>query len=347
MTSGETQMPIPIIHQTDLFRPHNDPDDHWDLACVYALARAGDVDLKSIIIDYPPPHHRGDPDVLAVAQMNYLTGLHVPLGIGSASATMGSDDNRERSLREDASGAGMILNTLKNSPAPVMITIAGSCRDVASAASRAPQLFREKCGGIYLNAGTGSRHVEAVAELEYNVRLDPLAFSAIFAIPCPIYWIPCFEVITSQLQVSEFGSWYDFLQADILMQLSDGVQKYFAYALGKTQDSNWLEYIHKERDQELLARQGQIRRNVWCTGGFFHAAGKSITSEGKILPRDQAGDEPVFAFDPITVQCDADGITKWSPAAEPTTQFIFRVSDVENYGKAMTAAMKALLRTLP
>ncbi len=32
--------PIPLIHETDLFRPHIDPDDHFDLACVYALAHA-------------------------------------------------------------------------------------------------------------------------------------------------------------------------------------------------------------------------------------------------------------------------------------------------------------------
>lgn len=31
-------MATPLIHQTDLFRLHNDPDDHFDLACVYTLA---------------------------------------------------------------------------------------------------------------------------------------------------------------------------------------------------------------------------------------------------------------------------------------------------------------------
>jgi hypothetical protein len=45
---------VPVLHVTDLFRPHNDPDDHWDLACVYALAHQGDIDLKGILIDYPP-----------------------------------------------------------------------------------------------------------------------------------------------------------------------------------------------------------------------------------------------------------------------------------------------------
>ena len=315
-------MAIPIIHQTDLFRPHNDPDDHWDLACVYALAKAGVFDLKGIIIDYPPPHHRGDPDVLAVAQMNYLTGMHVPVGIGSAPAAVRSE-RMQGTPPHEGNGVRMILSTLENSSSPVMITIAGSCRDVAQAASQAPQLFRKKCGGIYLNAGTGSRHVDAKAELEYNVRLDPPAFAAIFKIPCPIYWIPCFEVITNQWQVSEFGSWYDFLQADILLQLSDEVQNYFAYALGKVQDSNWLDYLQQAKDDMLLARQGKVRRNMWCTGGFFHAAGKSITSKGEIQPRDHADDDQVFAFDPISVQCVGIMLCglcsrfsmKWLPAA--------------------------------
>ena len=64
-----------MIHVSDLFRPHDDPDDHWDLACVYALACQGRVNLRGVLIDYPKPERRNDPDVLAVAQLNYLTGL--------------------------------------------------------------------------------------------------------------------------------------------------------------------------------------------------------------------------------------------------------------------------------
>jgi hypothetical protein len=39
---------------TDLLRPHADPADHWDPASLYALAYQGRVDLKGVIIDYPP-----------------------------------------------------------------------------------------------------------------------------------------------------------------------------------------------------------------------------------------------------------------------------------------------------
>ena len=39
----ETSAKVAMLHATDLFRPYNDPDDHWDLACLYALAHRGDT----------------------------------------------------------------------------------------------------------------------------------------------------------------------------------------------------------------------------------------------------------------------------------------------------------------
>lgn len=68
-----------MLHQTDLFHPHGDPDDHWDLACVYALAFRGDTRLKGVLIDFPPGRLPGDPDVMAVGQLNLITGMAVPV----------------------------------------------------------------------------------------------------------------------------------------------------------------------------------------------------------------------------------------------------------------------------
>jgi hypothetical protein len=86
---------------------------------------------------------------------------------------------------------------------------------------------------------------------------------------------------------------------------------------------------------------------MWCTGGFVHAAEKSIASDGMIQPRDQADQDQIFAFDPINVQCDTNGITKWSPATKATQRYIFHVRNVGNYRQAMTTAMRSLLTTLP
>jgi hypothetical protein len=83
--AGANKAGVPLIHVTDLYRPHIDPDDHWDLACVYAMAQRGDVDLRAVVIDYPPVEPKGHaPDLAAVAQMNRITGLSVPVAVGSS-----------------------------------------------------------------------------------------------------------------------------------------------------------------------------------------------------------------------------------------------------------------------
>ena len=58
-----------FIHQTDIFHPHGDPDDHWDLATVYAFAAQEIFELRGIMFDYPPAHRIGDPATLAAAQL--------------------------------------------------------------------------------------------------------------------------------------------------------------------------------------------------------------------------------------------------------------------------------------
>ena len=52
--SEKVKKKTPVLHVTDLYRPHMDPDDHWDLACVYALACQGYIELKGVLIDHPP-----------------------------------------------------------------------------------------------------------------------------------------------------------------------------------------------------------------------------------------------------------------------------------------------------
>ena len=39
---------IAIIYASDLFHPHDDPDDHFDLATLFAIP---DVDVRAIVLD--------------------------------------------------------------------------------------------------------------------------------------------------------------------------------------------------------------------------------------------------------------------------------------------------------
>lgn len=336
---------VPVVHATDLFRPHVDPDDHWDLACMYALAHLGDIDLKAVVIDFPPTGK--DPDIAAIAQLNHITGLTVPPVVGCPLPMRSRDDVQAYAGPSDHNAASMVLDVLQSSPQKVIINITGCCRDIALAGKKDPQLFEKKCARIYLNAGVGSPKNDPGAKLEYNASLDRAAYAAIFDLPCPIYWMPCFEQMADPWKVRQFGTYYKFKQDEILPHLSDRMQNYFAYMLGKIQSSNWLAYLTGPKDSQFLAERGANYRNMWCTGGFLHAVGKTVSQSGSIVPLNQAGVQSVFAFDPIKVSCDENGATQWAEDTGPKDRRIFHVTDVENYQPAMTKAMKSLLASLP
>jgi hypothetical protein len=341
-------MGIPLLHQTDLFHPHLDPDDHWDLACVYALALGGDFDLRGVLIDYPPVEHAVTPDAMAVAQLNYLSGLAVPFAVGSAVAVRTRGEKPDALPAAERHGVEFVLHTLASAGAPVVITIVGSCRDIALAGAAAPELFRTKCRAIYLNAGSGTRRPELLGELEYNVRLNAAAYGGIFDLPCPVYWMPCFEITPPSGQVEEYGTFYRFTQAEILPDLSPRLQAYFAYMLSRSPSCDWLGALQTPPDATTLAVYGALPRNMWCTAGFLHAAGKMITVDGAIVPLAAAGDDAAYAFEPITVTCGDDGVVHWQPAAAANGQrHIFHVRDRSRYAAAMTRAMRTLLVTLP
>jgi len=340
----------PVLHATDLFRPHIDPDDHWDLACVYALAHRGDIDLKGIIIDYPPNRGKDhNPDISAVAQMNLIAGISVPVAVGTAQPLQSRDDIQPCASSADHNAVRMVLEMLENSAQPVVINILGSSRDIAIAGKKNPGLFARKCAAIYLNAGTGSPNRSSASRLEYNVTLDKSAYAAIFDLPCPVYWMPCFEQIKSEQEqpVSEYGTHYRFRQDQILPHLSDMVQNYFAYMLGRYTDQNWLLYLKGKKDEALLGRFASQDRDMWCTAGFFHAAGYTVLRDGSIVPLGQVADPPIFTFDPIKIRCDASGITEWTYDESSKSRFIFHVRDTAHYQSAITIAMKSLLMLLP
>lgn len=351
--------PVPMVQVTDLFRPHGDPDDHWDLACVYALARQGRVDLRAVMADYPPASRMGAPDVMGVAQMNYLTGLAVPVIVGSPRPIRTRHDTQPEAASSEDGGIRALLRLLRESPRPIVISVLGSCSDVAVAAKREPKLFAKKCAAIYLNAGTGTPDKAKAARLEYNVNLNPAGYAAMFDLPCPVYWMPCFEQVPDKdagsWRVAEFGTFYRFLQADILPALSPRMRNFFAwmYQRGRVEkgdapaDCDWLRSLLGPNDDALLARQGALYRNMWCTGGFLHAAGLIVLRDGRIVPRAGAGKDAVFAFEPVRVRCADNGATEWARAARGGNRFIFRVLDREGYAAAMTAAMRTLLATLP
>ena len=368
--AGATKAPKPLVHTTDLFRPFNDPDDHWDLATAYALACQGDLDLLGVLTDNPEnfeqspellkvlasfvddAHVARSPDVAAVAQLIYLTERAVPITTGTIWPTTPGEKVRANNLPKKLQGVNMLLGILERSSQPVAIIIGGSCQDVAIAGEKAPKLFTEKCAGIYLNAGIGSQNPKEQSiggNVEWNVSLNRGAYATIFELPCPIYWMPCFGAfdMNNDVAIREHGTFWSFQYKEVVPYLSNRMQAYFAYVLSKESGTNWLSYLLDSKSANLAHQYFEKKKGMWTTTAFVHAAGKTVTVDGKVVAPQAAVEDAVFDFVPIEVHCDENGITEWQQAKGPTDRYIFRVRDGNKYPKAMLAALKSMLLALP
>ncbi|MDR1097962.1 MAG: nucleoside hydrolase [Tannerella sp.] len=331
----------PVIHLTDLFHPHGDPDDHFDLACVFSLALQEMIELKGIGIDYPPAFRKGDPDIMAVAQLNRICGLNVPACIGSAKLLLKKDDTLPGLSRRDSAGIRLLIETLEKSDRPVAITIVGSATDVAVAAHREPELFRTKCSGIYLNSG-GS-HQREPDMLEFNVKLNPAAYAALFELPCPVYWFPCWHMTEERLS-GEWGTFYWMPHREVFENVNSPVIPFFWYMFSQSQDPHWLRMLSTmppETEWEGILKD---RRGMWSTASLLTLAGLTVTKFGKIIPVNGAGGEALFRMEPVKVNCEENGRMTWELTDKPTHCFIFHVLDVPAYPAAMTKAVNSLLR---
>ena len=359
--------PTAFIHTTDLFRPHFDPDDHWDLATSYALASRGDLEILGILADNPRNlellpelskdmdayvdagvHHARSPDVAAVAQMNYLTDRAVPVATGTIWPGTPGERVRADHLPPELRGVHLLLDLLRTSPRPVAILIGGSCQDVAVAGMKEPRLFSEKCAGIYLTAGVGSpdpKDQRFDLGVEWNVNLNPGAYAAIFELPCPIYWMPCHNNLHA-VGVGGFGTYWTFRYGEVVPQLAARMQAYVACVLSRESGTDWLSYLLDPKSPSAVQKFLGETKAMWSTAGFVHAAGRVVTVDGDLVSQGASGGRDAYEFLPIQVRCDSDGITSWEPARTPTNRYIFRVTDRDRYACAMLRAFKTLLLEL-
>ncbi len=250
---------VPILYSTDLFHPHDDPDDHFDLATLFAPE---EFDLRGIVLDLGAKQKQktGRP---AVEQMIEITGRRVPCAIGLARPLQSRADKALGQPEEYQGGVELILGTLRASPAKVTIFSTGSCRDVAAAFNRQPELLRRKVRAVYFNAGTGP----AGAQTEYNVGLDPQAYGRMFESGLPLYWCPCFGS----------GGYQTLLTIDqprVIGACGPAVRNFFVYCLTRSK-ADPMEFL---RSGPHPLPQG--KRRMWCTAPLFHAAGRRIYRRG-------------------------------------------------------------------
>ena len=237
-----------VVLTTDLYHQHADPNDHWNLATMFSLAKMGYINFVGIMCDDDRALandgsylHFGDPSVQSIAQLNYLTGMAVPVGFGSREPIKcESDIKRVLSSGKKISSVTLLLSALKNTKTKVDIHMCGSCKDVLLAYRTDPEAFVRGCGCIYLNAGTYLKN----EPIEYNVSLEPYAYSEIFKIPVEIRWAPCFDELRPwPYKPSKRANFYEIKQSEAVPHLSEELLKYFNFMYGKVFDTGWLSYL--------------------------------------------------------------------------------------------------------
>jgi len=264
---------IALIYSTDLHHPHVDPDDHFDLATLFALK---ELDVRAIVLDCGARQQKA-PGAVPLRQMLRLSNRSVPYAIGLAEPLRSPEDQGLEQPAEYQGGVQLILDALRRAPSPVTLFTTGSLRDVAAAWNREPDLLRRKVTRLYINAGNPATG-RSMPEDEYNVALDRQAYLQVMNSGLPIHWCPCFD--GPVWQRGRNGTYWRFTQADVLGALRPPVQNFFIFALTKPEVADPLQYLLGVPDAATRAKVWRLERNMWCTAPLLHAAGRNVYARG-------------------------------------------------------------------
>ncbi len=334
---------IPVIYCTDLFHPHDDPDDHFDLATLFALP---ELEVKAIL------HDQGDkqlkrPGAIHVRQMKNVTGRQAPFAIGLGRKLASPADDGRAQPAEFQAAVHLLLKTLREAAGPVTIISAGSVRDLCAAWNREPTLIQRKVGRLYLNIGNANRR-----QSEYNVDLDPQAYIGLLRSGLPLYLCFCLPM-RQEGSNALYSTWWQFRQSEVLPSAARELQNYFIYALQKCAPEELDPAQAMQADLRPWRRLvWEMDRNMWCTASFLHAAGRTVRKAGgawtasRRPPSDAPATAP-FTFIPARIEADQSGATTWEPnAARPNAQ-LFEDLSPQDYGPAMRDCLRELLGSLP
>ena len=258
-TAHGSEARVPILYSTDLFHPHADPDDHYDLACLFAMP---EFDVKGVILDLGGTQAQGSGRP-AVEQMMKIAGRKAPYAIGLSRPLRGREDRALDEPDEFQAAVRLILSVLGTSDRKVTLFTTGSCRDVAVAFNREPKLLKDRVGAVYFNIGRGPNE----SQEECNVGYDPAAYLRLFESGLPLYWCPCFGK-------EGYETLYTVDQTKVVGACTRPVQNYFVYCLTKS------------TDEPIAFLAGGPRplptgpRAMWCTAPMFHAAGREVYQRG-------------------------------------------------------------------
>ncbi len=339
---------VPIIYSTDLYHPHGDPDDHFDLATLFSL---GEFDIRGIVLDGGERQKKA-PGKIPLEQMFHLTGRTAPYAIGLEKPLSSPEDTGEKQPAEFQKGVELILDALRKSPKKVMVVTTGSLRDVAAALNRDPELVRSKVERLYMAIGNAG----GAEQFEHNVKLDPQSYVRIMQSGLPIYWCPCFD---GGLWKREHGyaTYWRFAQGDVLGSVKEPLKNWFVFALMRLQSDDPIAAITQPMQGDQWMQIWPTARNMWSTVALLDAAGRQIYQRPNgafvpLSPQDATAQKltdrkvEVYRFDPVAVTVVSNEGSKICLKIDlKPQQANMKISHVVDprYDQIMTDCLKSLL----
>ncbi len=340
--NAATEHKVPVIYCTDLFHPHDDADDHFDIAALYALE---ELDILGIVLDQGRKQDF-QPGSIPVEQMNYLTGKAVPWAIGLSDPLKTPDDKALDQPGKYQAGVNLILDILEQTKIPVTIITVGSLRDAAAAYNRNPELFRQRVGRMMVFIGEASADT-----VEWNVGLDPNGFIRIMNSDVAVWWVPCFD--GGNFRNKGNASFWKADHTDLLKYASDRVMNFFVYALTKNASPNYLAYLDGLVDEAAGKRVMPETRNLWCAAVFTEVAERVIVArdgEWISIPENAAGEGErtceVFRFTPVSLFVDNDARVIYEDSARSRQILRFQIVNAELYPRVMTSVTSRLIEEI-
>ncbi|MBI2843948.1 MAG: hypothetical protein HYX78_11165 [Armatimonadetes bacterium] len=340
--------PVPLIHITDLFMPPGDPDDHIDLATVYALP---EFDVRAVVLDYSGGWegcYPIEPAFIPVVQLNYLTGRAVPVAVGPISPLTSPDDTcTDRPLREQA-GIELITRVLRESPSPAYVSVVGSTRALTAAINRDPELARKKIRAVLLSAGATGDFKEC------NVEMDPAAFVGLFRSGVKIHWFPC-ATEKGPFDTGEHNTFWCASHAQLFKDLPRPLRAWFTHSYTGNLRGDILRALD---EQGMWPPWDNIFtvpvRNMWSTAMFVLAAGRvlvKVEAAWRFVSAESAPEDAprqCLELEPVEVTVTDNAVTHWTPAGggEPNV-LLFRRNPGTEHTSAMAEALNSLLCSMP
>ena len=345
----------PVIDITDLYHPHQDRGDNFDLISAYALP---EVDLRGVVFDvsdrYRRPYQReGDPyadptgprepGFISVQQLNYIFNRDVPCAAGPFQAMKSPDDPMRAAPRFQINGIDLILRILEESSESVDIVSFGSARPLAVACNRAPELMKEKVRMAHVCAGAAP-----AGYLEWNVQLDPHAFVRVLRSDMNVAVYPC-ATDTGPFDLGPHNCYYALPDLNFVASMAAPLQRYIEYAFTRSARQDFLGVLDLDQPLADMGEHYHHVHHVWETAVWEQVANRKIADLGggtfRLLPSDEiAPGQPTVSSEllPCTLDVHDDGQFDFALVDEPAGKFIYHREHPQQYQDALRQALPDL-----